>query len=128
MESEHEAIRHAFRELECAARHPFPTTRDDLASVPTDPGVYVIRSSDTVLPIGNTPRGREGLRQRTKNHLNGRSSFVRAFFGGDAAKLKNCTLQWLIVPVPRLRALLEAYAIGMSCPAHLGTHEKRAQP
>jgi hypothetical protein len=42
--------------------------------------------------------------------------------------LETCTLQWLVVREARLSALLQAYAIGMLCPRHLGTHEKRVPP
>ena len=33
---------------------------------------------------------------------------------------KGYTFSYMIVPDPRMRALLEAYAIGRLCPAHLG--------
>jgi excinuclease UvrABC nuclease subunit len=99
----------------------FPPIRGRL-DAPTDPGVYIIYSPESeVLHVGSTPRARNGLRQRLKNHLQSKSSFVRSYLAGDGSKLRQgYRYKYLIVPDSRERALLEALAIGTLCPKHLG--------
>jgi excinuclease UvrABC nuclease subunit len=92
---------------------------------PVEPGVYVIYGArGKVLHVGRTPRGMLGLRQRLTNHLHGMSSFVIKHLNRDSSKLRNgCAFRCLVVKHPRRRALLEAYATGCLCPAHLGVGE-----
>lgn len=85
-------------------------------------GVYVIYGPDGgVLHVGDTPRAKHGIRQRLRNHLAGKSSFVRAVYGGHGERLREGHMyRYLVVPDGRLRSLLQAYAIGHLCPAHIG--------
>ena|SRR6266487_2161866 len=120
-------IKKLFQQLEKQPRLPFPKTRKSL-DAPCTQGVYVIRSpSNKVLHVGRSHRGRYGLWQRLRNHLQGYSSFVYEYLGGDGSKLrKRCyTFQCLEIKHPRERALLEHFATAYHCPAHLGLGELR---
>lgn len=67
------------------------------------------------------PFGKRGLYQRLTNHLHGASSFTIKYLNRKPAKLRNSfTYQFIEIDQPRLRALLQAYAIGVLCPAHIG--------
>lgn len=91
---------------------------------PLEPGVYVIRKEKNVLHVGRTSRAKYGIYQRLKNHLHGASSFTDKHLKGNGEALrKGQTYQYLIVKDARLRALLEAYTIGMLCPKHIGLRE-----
>lgn len=99
----------------------FPKKRKQLMA-PTKPGVYVIRKSGVVLHVGRTLRGKRGLYQRLKDHLYGSSSFTYKYLKGRGTVLRDGkhTYQSLVVKNTRIRALLEAYAIGTLCPKHIG--------
>jgi len=98
----------------------FPQERQQLKA-PSEPAVYIIRKGEIVLHVGRTLRGKYGLYQRLKNHLYGASSFTDKYLKGNGATLrKGHTYQFLVVEDARLRALLEAYAIGTLCPKHIG--------
>lgn len=102
-------------------RIPFPPAGERLLA-PSVHGVYVIRDRrHRVLHVGRTIRGRHGMRQRLGNHLHARSSFVIEYLDGEGARLRGgMTFQYLPIADPRLRALVEALAVGTLCPAHLG--------
>jgi len=102
----------------------FPKERERL-SAPSDSGVYIIRKGDTVLHVGRTVRGKEGIRQRLKNHLHGSPSFTNKYLKGNGAVLRDGehTYKFIVVEYARDRALLEAYAIGILCPKHIGLGE-----
>jgi hypothetical protein len=121
---EREIIRALFDELVHSPLQLFPAHRGTLVA-PIHPGTYVIYGArGKVLYVGRTPRGRGGLRQRLTNHLHGMSSFTKTFLNGDGSKLRNgCGFRCLVIKNPRRRALLEAYATGCLCPAHLGLGE-----
>ena len=89
---------------------------------PTKHGVYVITGrSGTVVNVGRTHRGRNGLLQRLTNHLRAQSSFVLRYLGADGNRLRDgFKFQCLEVRNPRKRALLEYFATGKLCPKHLG--------
>lgn len=97
--------------------------------IPIKKGVYIIRNKNKeILHVGQTPRAKEGIKQRIKNHLLGQSSFVYRYFKGDGNQLrkKNCYFQFLVIDNnskadSRKRALLESYAAGFLCPKHIGT-------
>jgi hypothetical protein len=117
-------IRKLFDALTNARLQSFPSPRGHL-DAPIAPGVYVIYGPrGNVLHVGRTPRGFLGIRQRLTNHLHGQSSFTVKYLNGDGAKLRNCKFRCLVVRNPRRRALLEAYATGFLCPAHLGLSDK----
>ena len=110
--------------LERLSRQPwreFPQPREKLEAE-AKRGVYVIADpAGKIVHIGSTPRARRGIEQRLKNHLAGKSSFVRRHLGGKGHRLrKGYKYQFLVVENSRHRALLEALAIGVLCPEHLG--------
>ncbi len=120
-------IKELFDKLCAQPRRPFPKSRQQL-DAPSDPGVYIIRKNETVLHIGRTVRGKAGIYQRLKNHLYGSSSFTKKYLQGNGKRLQEdgYTYQYLVLKKPRKRALLEAYAIGMLCPKHIGLGKERA--
>src|SRR5487761_237549 len=95
------------------SRHNFPGVRERL-EVPNTHGVYIIRDrTGRVWHVGRTVRGKDGLRQRLRNHIQGQSSFIRTTMHGDGSKLRKAfTYQFLEVPDDRTRALLECLAAG----------------
>ena len=119
--NEHQVIKGLFENLCSQPNRAFPHARQTL-DAPAKHGVYIIRQGETVLHVGRTVRGRDGLHQRLNNHLHGSSSFARQYLNGRGATLRESgyTYQFLELENPRKRALLEAYAIGMLCPKHLG--------
>lgn len=86
-------------------------------------GVYIVyRDDGSVLHVGNTPRGKDGLFGRLDDHLRGRSSFTRELFNRKGHLLREGhSYRCLPVDKPRMRVLLQALAIGVLCPEHLGT-------
>ena len=123
MVPEKEIVQLLFEKLCEQPSLPFPEERKTL-NAPYEQGVYIIRKGSEVLHVGRTPRGRGGLHQRLSNHLHGSSSFTKQYLNGAGDKLRQGhTYQCLAIADSRQRALLEAYAIGMLCPAHLGLGE-----
>jgi hypothetical protein len=118
---EREEIGILYESLLQQTKHVFPQPRQSF-EVPVKHGVYVIYQAEDVLHVGRTIRGEQGLRQRLGNHLRGKSSFARVYLSRDGNKLrdKSFLFQFLEVPDPRKRALLEALAIGKLCPRHIG--------
>ncbi len=110
-------------ELQKTSYRPFPEPRKRLEA-PTQRGVYIIYSPEgKVVHVGGTPYARRGLRQRLRNHLAGKSSFVKKFpkLKRKGSKLRRgYGFRCLVVADPRLRALLECLAIGRLCPEHIG--------
>lgn len=114
-----------FKELIRAPLHKFPKPWKRL-DAPSEHGVYIIYSpGGKVMHVGRTLRGGKGLRGRLKNHLSGKSSFVRIHMKGLSHKLRG-GYSFCCLPVKnaRQRALLEAYAIGVLCPVHIGLGEE----
>jgi hypothetical protein len=119
---EQKAVRALFIDLMREKRKQFPKPRGKL-DAPARQGVYVIYSPRVwkVVHVGRTYKGTAGLRQRLKNHMHGSSSFAREYFKGHGSTLRNgYAFRCLPVTSRRLRALLEAYAIGRLCPSHTG--------
>lgn len=88
MSRELESIKRKFRALMRAERIVFPMPRERI-SAPTTQGVYLIFGPrGRVLHVGRTVKGRNGLRQRLKNHLQGQSSFTLAIFNGQGERLR----------------------------------------
>jgi hypothetical protein len=121
MDGEREKLQALFDKLMCAPKHKFPLARERLYA-PTDRGVYVIYDpKGEPAHVGSTPRAKGGIRQRLNDHLAGNSSFTITHLNKDPSKLRGeYEFQCVVVPDSRLRALLEAYAIGQLCPAHIG--------
>jgi hypothetical protein len=122
MTHELEQIAVLFRQLTRSPLKTFPALRQKL-DAPDRQGVFVIfdPKGATVLHVGRTPKGQRGLFQRLRDHMSGSSSFTRKYLNGDGAELRGkYKFRHLAVSNPRRRALLEAYAIGHLCPAHIG--------
>ena len=121
MNKENQEIIALFEVLRSQPKRSFPRSRQPL-DAPTTHGVYIMRKNETVLHVGRTVYGQNGLYQRLNNHLHGASSFTRGYLKGKGATLRESgyTYQFLELEDSRKRALLEAYAIGTLCPEHLG--------
>ena len=119
--AERTKVRALFTELMRQPHRMFPELRQRL-DAPSDRGVYLIRDRrGNAEHVGRSTSGKDGLRQRLRDHLYGRSSYTSQRFKGDGSKLRRgYTFQCLVVRDERLRALLEAYTIGELCPAHIG--------
>ena len=128
MKTEPDRVREKFALLIKQPRFTFPAARQRLMA-PTLGGVYVIYDSrGRAIHVGRTSRGKNGLHQRLRNHLGAQSSFVNKFFAGDGAALRGrCSYQCLPISNDRLRCLVESYAVGVLCPAHLGLGKILAQ-
>ena len=124
MNSECQEVKTLFDELYAQPKRSFPQNRQPL-DAPAKHGVYIIYRKETVLHVGRTLRGRDGIHQRLKNHLHGSSSFTNEYLKGKRATLRGdgYTYQYLELEDPRKRALLEAYAVGALCPEHIGLGE-----
>ncbi len=124
MNKESQGIKILFDKLCRQLKRPFPRFRQPL-DAPLKQGVYVIRKKETVLHVGRTLGGRNGIHQRLKNHLHGSSSFTKKYLKGKGATLREdgYTYQYRVLEDPRKRALLEAYAVGTLCPKHIGLGE-----
>jgi len=122
--SESEEVKKLFDELLHTPKRSFPRSGQPL-DAPPKPGVYIIRKEEVVLHVGRTLRGKDGLHQRLKDHLYGSSSFTKKYLKSKRAILREgeYTYQFLELEDPRKRALLEAYAVGVLCPAHIGLGE-----
>src|SRR5262245_18697436 len=67
----------------------FPCAGKKLIQIPDKQGVYVISDRvGRVLHVGRTYRSKARLKQRIQNHLNGQSSFVRAYLKGNKRQLR----------------------------------------
>jgi hypothetical protein len=93
---EHATIAALFDALTTAPLQSFPGRGVKLVA-PNDHGVYIIYSPDNdALHVGQTPRGRNGLRQRLGNHLRTNSSFTRQSLRGR----RLTTQGWLQLSMP----------------------------
>jgi len=92
-------------------------------------GVYIIYDAENnVAHVGNTPRAREGICQRLNDHLHGSSSFSKEYLKPNRLSLRNgFTFKYLEVADGRHRMLLQALAIGLLCPKHIGLGFKSTQ-
>ena len=124
MTREQKIVRALFTELQSTKIMHFPKPRQRL-DVPDEQGVYIIYSlSKKVVHVGRTYRGTAGLRQRLNNHLHGSSSFTNVYLKGHGRRLRRgYTFRYIAIRSSRHRALVEAFASGYLCPAHLGTGE-----
>jgi hypothetical protein len=125
MTREQKRIRTLFKKLNHQKLKRFP---DEGGSVeaPNVQGIYLIyapRKNDKrrVVHVGSTYRGKAGLHQRLNDHLHNGSSFSNVYLKGHGDRLrKGYAFRCLPLASPRRRALLEAYAAGYLCPAHIG--------
>jgi len=121
MNNTQKKVKELYKTLLDAEEHLFPPKRQRL-NAPKEKGVYIILSPrGKVLHVGNTPRAKEGVHQRLRNHMNGLSSFAHQYLEGDGDWLRGrCKFKFIVERNPKLRAYLEAYAIGNLCPEHIG--------
>lgn len=110
-----------FKQLNDNPLQEFPQEKGHVLA-PDTQGVYIIRDAKRLVShVGRTVRGKSGLHQRLRNHLAGKSSFVKVHLSGHASKLREgFTFQYLEIKDPRERALVEHYATAALCPLHLG--------
>lgn len=127
MSRENRQVRALFQRLEKQARFRFPNA-GEAWDAPDRHGVYVIFSKHgTVVHVGRTLRGKQGIRQRLKNHLYGSSSFTQQYLDGKGSKLRGeYEYSFLEISNARTRALLESLATGILCPKHVGLGENIA--
>ena len=121
MTREQQSVRALFTQLQRAPLRTFPNYREKLEA-PDRQGVYVIYSPrGRVVHVGRTPKAKRGIAQRLSNHMAAASSFAEKYLEGQGHKLRGrYKYRCLVVNDRRVRALLEAYAIGHLCPAHIG--------
>jgi hypothetical protein len=121
MRSEREQIHAMFLELVNSSPKTFPLLGGRL-DAPKKRGVYIIYAQDgDVLHVGSTPWANNGIAQRLRDHMFGRSSFTIKNFDSDGSRLRGShQYRYLVVDDGRTRALLEALAIGLLCPYHIG--------
>lgn len=125
MKNEQIKVKEVFRNLISQRIHTFPPSGRLPAEITSDQGVYIIyRKDGRVLHVGRSSRGKRGVFQRLNNHLAGQSSFVESYFKRDKSRVRACGFRYLPVKNDRLRALVEAYATGVLCPAHIGLNKK----
>ena len=125
MTREHERVKALFTKLERSQLETFPVPRGKLKA-PDSQGVYVICDPrGEVAHVGRTHRAKGGIAQRLRNHMSGSSSFANRCLNGEGSKLRSkYKFRYIVAGNPRLRALLEAYAIGCLCPDHLGLGDR----
>ena len=121
MTQEPKTIHQLLQKLIHSEFHLFPPYRQPIEA-PTEHGVYIIyNSQDEVVHVGRSVRGKNGLYQRLKNHLQGSSSFTVNYLDEDGSKLRDgYKFKYLVIHDDRKRALVEALATGTLCPLHLG--------
>ncbi|MGY4618574.1 hypothetical protein ACVWZ4_003801 [Bradyrhizobium sp. USDA 4472] len=121
MRGEPKTVKAKFGQLVRSPMAPFPNAGERL-DVPDLHGVYIIYDpKGRVAHVGRTVRGKRGLHQRLSNHLQGASSFVEKALDGKASVLRaGYKYRFITIEDNRLRAFLEAFAIGQLCPDHIG--------
>lgn len=127
--SDRAKVRRLLAALLEAPLRKFPPRRGHLEA-PDTRGVYIIYGPrNKVCHVGCAPRGRKGIRQRLGNHLQTQSSFTAKYppLRGNGANLREVySYRYLEVRNQRLLMLLEAFAVGSLCPAHIGLHQAQA--
>ena len=121
MTPEQKTVRAVFTELKGSPLQTFPDLRGKL-NAPDRQGVYVIYAPrGKVAHVGRTPKAKGGIAQRLRDHMSGASSFTNQYLNGEGSKLRGkYKFRYIVVNNRRHRALLEAYATGKLCPAHIG--------
>lgn len=115
MTNEPKTTHNLFQKLLEAKQESFPPKYHP-QKAPNDYGVYIIYDpKGRVAHVGRSVRGKNGLHQRLKNHLQAKSSLTTKHLKGDGYKYK-----YEIIHDDRKRALVEALATGTLCPLHLG--------
>jgi hypothetical protein len=115
-----------FKRLKKADLNVFPSTPREL-SAPDSQSVYIIYDPQgRVCHVGCSYRGKRGLYQRLRNHMETKSSFTIAKAQWHGSKLRGkYKFRYLAVDDYRQRLFLENLAIGSLCPQHIGSHQKK---
>jgi len=118
---EQRAVKKLLSDLVRSRLQRFPRSGEKLQA-PSGRGVYLIYDGrGRVVHVGRTPKARGGIAQRLRDHMAAASSFTLQYLKGKGSKLRgNYSYRCLVVENRRHRALLEAYATGCLCPAHIG--------
>ena len=126
MKKEAKHIESLFKLLISQDKYPFPEPDKEI-NIPKKHGVYVIyNSEDRVVYVGRTQLGKNGLKNRFKNHLYGMSSFTKNYLNDDGNKLrKGYKFKYILLKNGRERALVESLAIGTLCPEYVGIGKRR---
>ncbi len=121
MSNEQKTVKDFFTKLTDSELQAFPRLREEL-NAPDHHGVYVIYSpKEKVLHVGRTIRAKGGIAQRLRGHMSASSSFTNKYLKGKGSKLRGkYKFRCVVVKNKRHRALIEAYATGHLCPAHIG--------
>lgn len=90
-------------------------------------GVYIIYSqTGSVLHVGKTNGGKNGIDQRLLNHVRNQSSFSKLYMQPNKVNLRGTAkFQFIEVEDARSRSLLEALTAGLLCPVHIGLGTKK---
>ena len=121
MKPEPEIVAALYGELMDVPLWTFPKLREQLYA-PARGGVYVVYNPrGRVVHVGRTTSERRGIAQRLRDHMANASSFTTKYLKGEGGRLRG-RYMYRALPVRnrRHRALLEAYATGHLCPAHVG--------
>ena len=119
---ERRAVEALFKELVEAPQEKFPRFPAGLKASKRRGDYIICDRRGRAVHVGRTPKAKEGIAQRLRDHMHGQSSFGRTYLKDDGSRLwrEEFEFRWIVVPSGRYRALLEAYAIGRLCPVHLG--------
>lgn len=121
--TECETIHSLFAQLISAPKVEF-TSSPARVKAPRKHGVYIIYDPrGGAAHVGMTIDGRDGLFRRMRDHICDYSSFAKRHLKPKGRSVaQGFAYAWLEVDSPRTRALLEAYATGHLCPAHIGAN------
>ena len=120
MEPEPEIVAALYGELMEAPLRTFPALWETGLGAPGRGGVYVVYNPQGQAVRVGRATSRGGIAKRLRDHMAAASSFSTQYLKGDGGRLRGrYTYRALAVSNRRHRALLEAYATGHLCPAHL---------
>ncbi len=117
-----EKIKLLFSLLINSKLHTFPKHGTLKNLVTSRHGIYVIYGKNKKpLYVGRTIYNIGGLQNRLYSHLTNGSTFSNNYLNNKVINLrKNAKFQLIVVNSLRVRAYLEAYAIGVLCPTYIG--------
>jgi hypothetical protein len=123
---ESKIIKRWYEKLTTSELHPIP--EKGRVEKSTKQGVYIIYDINyCVLHVGRTNGGKNGIDQRILNHIRNQSSFSKLYMRPNGISLRNSSqFRFIEIDDPRIRSLLEALAIGLLCPLHIGTGVKNS--
>jgi len=121
MKPEPEIVAALYGELMEAPLRTFPALWEAGLDAPVRGGVYVVYNPQGQAVHVGRATSRGGIAKRLRDHMANASSFTTQYLKGEGGRLRGrYKYRALAVGNRRHRALLEAYATGHLCPAHLG--------